>query len=110
MIKNPDETIRFFNELENAFEKISRHRPVFINLNSVDEITPESIVLLISRLDEISPNHQRLVYGNVPRNDVAQDMLAGSGFYDFVKSNVRINNSAIGIIEKCGDSYVDPEK
>jgi len=110
MIKNSDETIRFFNELENAYGNISPEKLVFIDLNSVDEITPEVIVILISRLDEMNPQNQRLVYGNVPRNEIAQEMLAGSGFYDFVKSNVQSRKATKGVIKKCGNSYVDSQK
>ncbi|MCY4674797.1 MAG: hypothetical protein OXD43_13735 [Bacteroidetes bacterium] len=110
LTKNPDETIQFFYELEAAFDKSSRDKFVFIDLKSVTEMTSEVIVVLISRIEEEKLRNDRPSYGNVPKSDVARDMLASSGFYDFVTPNIRVKKPSRGAIEKCDDNIVDAAK
>ncbi|MDE2645387.1 MAG: hypothetical protein OXI05_06070 [Bacteroidota bacterium] len=108
LTENTDETIRFFTKLEGALTETPEDKIVFIDLGSVTKMTPEVIVVLISRIEEETLVPQ--LYGNAPQNDVARNMLASSGFYDFVTSQTRVRNPKRGVIEKCGDRIVDPEK
>ena len=108
LTENTDETIRFFTKLETALTETYEEKIVFIDLGSVTKMTPEVIAVLISRIEEGGLMPQ--LYGNVPQNDVARNMLASSGFYDFVTSNIKLKNPPRGVIQKCGDRIVDPEK
>lgn len=110
LTENSDETIQFFTKLETAFAKTPRGDSVFIDLESVDDMTPEVIVLLISKIKEEDSINKKSSRGNVPRNSFAQNMLASSGFYDFVKSRATVKRPSRGAIEKCGDNIVDSRK
>lgn len=110
LTKNPDKTIEFFAELDAAFAETSRDKHVFIDLESVTEMTSEVIVVLISKIEEEKLMNDKSSSGNVPKNNVARDMLASSGFYDFVTPNTPVRKPSHGVTEKCGDNIVDAEK
>lgn len=109
LTENPNETIKFFTELDVAFAQTPKEKHVFIDLGSVTKMTPEVIVVLISRIDEERSTNNKASYGNVPRDNLARNMLVNSGFYDFVKTRTQVNKSLHGAIEKCGNNVVDAE-
>ena len=108
--ENPNETIKFFAELNNAFAKTPEGKHVFIDLKSVTKMTPEVIVILIARIKEEKSTKNKASSGNVPGNTLARDMLASSGFYDFVTTETKPNKPASGGIEKFSDHKVLSEK
>jgi hypothetical protein len=107
--ENPEKAIEFFTELDAAFAETPSGKHVFIDLESVTKMTPEVIVVLISRIEEERSTNSRASSGNVPRNNVARDMLASSGFYEFVKTKHRVKKPSRGAIEKFGDHMVVAE-
>lgn len=109
LTRNPNETIKFFTQLNDAFAKTPEGKYVFIDLKSVTEMTLEVIVILISRIEEEKSMNNKASYGNVPGNALARDMLASSGFYDFVRTRAQLNEPLRGAIEKFGDHKVDSE-
>ena len=104
--ENPKKAIAFFTELDAAFTNTPKGKHVFIDLKSVTKMTPEVIVALISRIEEESSMNDKASSGNVPRHDVAHDMLASSGFFEFVKTKDRVKKPSRGTIEKFSDHKV----
>ena len=109
-INNCDETIQFFIDLEKAFAKTSKYKYVFIDLRDITEMTPEVIVALISKIDKEKEKNHRSSSGNVPRNEVARNMLASSGFYKYVKTRAAIKEPSYGTIENYDGRSVASDK
>jgi len=65
LIDATSETIEFFHEI---FEKISEHKPIFIDARDVQRITPDAIIYFILILEEIKEKHERFrIRGNLPK-------------------------------------------
>lgn len=108
--ENPKKAVAFFTELDDAFGKTPEGKHVIIDLKSVTKMTPEVIVALIAKIEEERSMNSKASSGNVPKNDIAHDMLASSGFFKFVRTEDRVKNRSRGTIEKFSDHKVASTK
>ena len=83
LIDATSETIEFFHEI---FEKISEHKPIFIDARDVQRITPDAIIYFILILEEIKEKHERFrIRGNLPKEKKCRSMMRESGFMNYVR-------------------------
>lgn len=78
LIDNPEDTIRFIEEINKYYVK---KRRIFIDLEFVENIGHGAIVVLLSKMVQFKANNIKF-NGNFPRNSKSKSMLRRSGFFD----------------------------
>lgn len=73
--------LQFFQDMRNEFKKGNN---VSLKMSGVENITPEAIAVLLSKMKDRRYTFDMRCTGNEPRNNKAKEVLAQSGFYDFV--------------------------
>lgn len=89
VVYNPKATIDFFLSVFSAMHK---GKPVQVNLEFVNKITPDAILYLLVLLQE-AKKRKIPFKGNSPKDSVANSAFIHSGFYNFVSSP--LNNFTI---------------
>lgn len=85
VVKNPDATIDFLSKISTLIKK---SKPVSVKLDEVIELTPDAILYLLVLIEEAKYKNV-LFKGSAPRNKKAHSIFVSSGFYDFVKSDLK---------------------
>lgn len=83
LIKNTDEVLEYFNEAEKLFKKGNR---LILNINDVEELTPDSIALYIGNINDRDFHHNSGYLGDAPKKPELKKLFTQSGFYNFVNS------------------------
>lgn len=87
IVHNTDEVLSFFDEFQNL---INLDKPVDLHMENVIQLTPDAILYLISIFKENNAqNKQYRVKGNAPNNETARELFVKSGFYGYVKSEIK---------------------
>lgn len=81
-VNNTDEVLRYFNDIS-LF--ISEKKSVNLNIDEIEELTPDVITLLMAKLHEKASKKVGLK-GNAPKNPKLKKMFMESGLYNFVNS------------------------
>lgn len=106
VIKNPNETLLFFKSLKSKLKKTSR---VFIDHSQTIEITPESIILLLSQFDYYVTLFRSIdILGNLPKSNSARLIFEASGFDKFVSMKSTVNKRS-NFFEVRQGTGVEPE-
>ncbi|GEP52281.1 hypothetical protein FNO01nite_29530 [Flavobacterium noncentrifugens] len=82
-INNTDEVLKYFNDIS---QFISRKQSVNLDIEEISELTPDTITLLMAKLNEKASRKVGLS-GNAPKNPKLKKMFTESGLYDFVNSH-----------------------
>jgi hypothetical protein len=98
-INNTLGILHFFDQMRTAYLK---KRRVFVDLSEIEELTPDAIIALLSKMDDRNFISRQVVSGNTPRNTNLRNIFTQSGFFDYVK--------AYDKPLKSGDSLILPEK
>lgn len=85
IVLNPDETIGFLSKVSSF---INQSKPVSVKLDEVRELTPDAILYLLV-LIEAAKHRNVLFKGSAPKDHRAYSIFVSSGFYDFVKSDLK---------------------
>lgn len=109
-VDNPNLTSRFFADLQATYQRAGAGQHIYIDLKSVIAMTPEVIVVLLSRLKDSKFTRDRPTRGNVPDNAKARGILRGSGFYKYVHSKSRKGSSAHGSIHSERNNCVNAKQ
>ncbi|MBM2834590.1 MAG: hypothetical protein HW406_1751 [Candidatus Brocadiaceae bacterium] len=84
IVHNPIDTINFFAKIMNS---ISSCIPTYIDVSNVNMITIDALLYLLAIIDKMKfeqiPIH---IQGNLPKDPVANEIFAKSGFLKYVKS------------------------
>jgi hypothetical protein len=99
LTKNPEASLAFFAQIWDNYEQSS----LFIDLSKITEITPESILYLLSMLDILRQTklYQWGVRGNYPSDVKCRSLLCNSGFTEYIKTsrkNVQTSQDVLKII------------
>ena len=102
LLENPEPTIRFLRELEQAIPKYQ----VRIIFDHVQRITPDAPLALLGTLKKFG---NRTVGGTMPMNVEARALLEQSGFFDHVKHVFKIEGACQGVMVQYTGKRVDPQ-
>lgn len=78
LAQNPEETINFINKIIAADVPKCR---INLDLNSVEEVTLDAILLLVSKIKSRGFQRCSSIGGKEPKNQQVKEFLARSGFY-----------------------------
>jgi len=82
---NPNETIDFLNEIQNALLK---GVPVHIDVSKVKDMTVDALLYLLALIDNMKFKEIPFyIKGNLPQNAEARDIFVQSGFLNYVNTN-----------------------
>lgn len=104
-VSNPEETIKFFNELIDYLRNESNFgKRIYIDISKVEYLSSDALMYLIAvvRMLKKKFRYKYEFVGNLPQNSKAKEMLTVSGFLRFVKYHGKekiIPNSDIMRIE-----------
>lgn len=84
VVDNAFHTVSFLTSISDCIDK---RNPVFVNLNSVIKLTPESILYILLLLKKAQTLHVSFS-GNAPLGKYAFEVFLKSGFFDYVKSKI----------------------
>lgn len=91
LLKNPEATIKFFKDLDSTI--LIRRMWADIDFGGVNDLGNEVILYLLSRMDHYRERFIRApIKGNFPADRKAKKVFDDSGFYDFVKTDVPIQD------------------
>ena len=81
-VDNTNEVLNYFNA---ARQSVNRGRPVFFNISNIEELSADSIALLMAHLNE-RKSRRAGFGGDAPQKEKLQRMFRESGIYDYVTS------------------------
>ena len=82
---SPQETLRFFHDLDTKAIRFDR---VFVDLESVEELTPDAILYTLSRVKHHAM--RGVVFsGNAPADATCRELWVQSGFYNYVNAGIK---------------------
>jgi hypothetical protein len=85
IIENTAETMEFFVNFERSAYV---YHNIYIDLQGVEQITPEAILYILSLLERMKKHPKTInVGGNAPVSQNCRQIFINSGFYDYVGSN-----------------------
>lgn len=105
LIRNPDQTARFFGRLGRLFQT---RRNAYIELSGVIELTSDAVVVLLSKLIDQRFVNGMSFGGNEPRAEGPRNLLIQAGFFEFVKSAQLKPPPEDGKIRRRTDLTVEP--
>jgi hypothetical protein len=82
-INNTEKLIIFFNEMEKIFNSKC---DVFVDFSNIKYLTPDSLVVFISKIKDRQFNNGMNCSGNEPEDKELRQKFVQSGFYDIVIS------------------------
>ena len=88
IVNNPEEAVRFFNEIISFIsDKRNSGKRLFIDNSKVSELTIDALMYLLAISNNIitSFNNRCTFSGNAPQDSNAKKLFEESGFYNFVK-------------------------
>lgn len=103
LIDNPEETIRFFHEIE----AISAHNNVSLDLEGTESLSTDAVAAFVATIRKPDIWSQTGIRGNQPAADGPRKMLIESGFFSHVKSEQPIA-SVKGKISERNSKKVEP--
>lgn len=106
LINNTDEVIKYFNDIRKF---INRKSPVFLDISTITNLTPDSIALQMAELSDTKSKRIGML-GNAPNNPQFKKMFEESGLYDHViSSNQRVNGINNKLWKHSSDNNVKGE-
>ena len=105
LINNTNETLGYFAEMERKFKSKEN---LEIDISKVDDLTPDTIALLVASINDKDFVHESHYRGNAPQKRELQKLFTQSGFYNFV-SNMGVNKrSEENMLHRETDRVVAP--
>jgi hypothetical protein len=83
MVENPDEAVHFLNRIR----AVARARDLFIDLEEVEDLTPDAVALLLATINRRELANNTFVSGNHPKDPKLRAILTNSGFREYVRSH-----------------------
>jgi len=105
-INNTEEVIEFFEQMHELFQ---RKKFIDLDLSSVSALSSDTITVLVSKLKDERFTLGCNCRGNAPEDPKLQVIFKSSGFYDFVKSELKDLGPPSGSIKKRRGRKVEPE-
>lgn len=93
--ENYTAVVSYFEEIADA---LSRGRDVLIDMRTVKELNPDAILYMSSMLYEFNTNrrtYRGTFHGTAPNIPELREMFTESGFYDWVKSSIKTQQTII---------------
>ena len=81
ILKNPEETIWFFHELQ---QRLEDHKRTELNLRDVELLTTDALMYLLALVDIFDQQGVVHLRGNVPKNPDARRLIIASGFLNII--------------------------
>ncbi len=81
VLKNPEETIRFFHELQ---QRLTDRKRTELNLRGVELLTTDALMYLLALIDIFEQQGVVLLRGNVPRAPDVRRLIDASGFLNII--------------------------
>lgn len=81
-VDNPQNVLIYFNQIT---EFVCDNQPVNIDIREIENLTPDTIILLIAKLSDKKSKRVGLS-GNAPKEPLLHRMFLESGLYNFVRS------------------------
>jgi hypothetical protein len=106
LIDNPHEVLGYFNKGEELFRTKNR---VTFDIGKVTSFTPDTIALMVASLHTEEYTHGYGYRGNEPENKELAQLFEISGFYKFVRSHHKSNDSDGTLLHKERDHKVNPD-
>lgn len=87
VLDNYEESMEFLNKVDSY----SWHgRKGYVDLSSVEQITPDAVLYLLSCIDRVQESTDpQKIKGNAPDNDYCKKVFLKSGFFKYVNSNYK---------------------
>src|SRR5260370_4592516 len=92
-INNTEVLIRFFNDMGKLFKK---GRDVFMDFSGINQLTPDALSVLVSKIKDDDFNNGMGCFGNEPEEKELKEQFVRSGFYSVVVSQKKSRESATG--------------
>ena len=105
LVENPDETLRFFEEV-NGYVK--NNVSVRLDLQNVVFLTPDALLYLVASLDYY--RQKKTLYnisGNLPKEQRCRTLFMDSGFLNYVHSKFKQEHKNTGILSISKHSLVE---
>jgi hypothetical protein len=100
LIDNPEETLEYFDK---NHDELKSHRSVNFDLSSVEEMTPDAIAVLLSKIKDPNYTNRTPLAGKSPEERDLKRMFINSGFFKYVFSASRLNSHYVeNILTKIG--------
>ena len=98
LVDAPDETVRFFNQIE---RQCAARNHVRVDLRGVTTMTPDAVAVLVSRVNDRRYTHRMSVSGRSPHDAEAMKLLMECGFFEHVRvSGPRPPTDGVSAIHK----------
>lgn len=102
LVRNPSETIKYFDNIVNEIKKNKFNEIIYLDLAQVEDITTESVMYVIALIENIrSVKTFRIkLCGSWPKDQKARKILEQSGFWQYVnceKIHMETDSSKIQI-------------
>lgn len=81
LLSNTNEVLGYFKDVE---KKLRKGENVTIDISQVDDLTSETVALLVANIKNPNFFHESIISGNAPKNPVLNKLFTESGFYEHV--------------------------
>jgi hypothetical protein len=106
LFQSPESVISFFDQVSQAH---AQNKDVFLHLEDVQNITSDTILLMISRLHDERFNHRKKVGGFSPQNEKARTVFEESGVYGDRVFDLTSIRARKGSIKRHNNYFVDAD-
>lgn len=104
-IDNTDEVLEYFNDAKSLFEKKEK---VEFDIKEIQELTPDTITLMIAKLKDDSFTNKGQFKGEAPKDPTLRKLFMESGFYNFVATSKQNKEKTKNLLHKEADYKVRP--
>ena len=108
LIENPEEFITFIDTVRNAFLN-NQNNGILIESTDIERITPDAVMVLISKLMDPKFTNEKACYGTFPKNEAALTILLNSSFHRYVTFSQSLQVKEDGLIIEKTENIVDSE-
>jgi len=107
LIKNTEETIKYFNSAHDQLKKSNR---ILFDISEIKSLTTDAIAVQIAKIKDEKFNLKKGIFGNAPNNPHLNQLFVQSGFYEYVNTRgpKPINDKKI-LIHKITNNRVEPD-
>lgn len=106
LIKEPDKFVTYLKTIKKESEF---GHPILIDISQIETITYETIPVILSYIKQKKFLHNATIHGNAPNNPRLRKLFTESGFYDYVQSRKKFNNTKENLLHQESNFKVKPE-
>lgn len=105
LLSNTNEVLGYFKDVGN---KLKHGENVTIDISQVQNLTAETVALLVANIKDPNFFHEAIIFGNAPKDPTLKKLFTESGFYEHVNGIGSFSRGKENLLHKEVHHKVEP--